>query len=352
MKNIDIAGDTLISLSPIADARFPPNEYEHQCNMIIYQGEKCVSGSYKIPNGSLTRDTRPSEYSISKIVDGTTFSLYPWMHSKFGPIWMMASTNSYDLTNCLFMGELTYGEIFMDLLKNYPMFVDKYGIKLTTFDDGVKYFTSSPELSRSFSYTFIMHHHNLQPIGEDGIHYVGSYSLVKYNMIENIYEIPGIQKTPDIDPSKSVYGYILRHPTRPDIILRSPFMDFLRVNIYTLPQGLTHLNRLEFIFMRSYLNPHIREYMRKIYPDVIERYVKYEVFIKEVIDAVVGTLQSSNTMVEFNHKYSKVAARIITENKLEQYLKKVIDSKIYDIICDMVIDPKFSIILTNAYIEC
>jgi len=109
-------------------------------------------------------------YDIIKIEDGTIITIYSWIHPQNGIMWSMSSNHGYDVSSYKWMGNLTYAEIFYDLVNRlYPEFKILTGMDISyiNYKDEVKTYLTFTNLDTKYCYSMGFRHHNFHPLKID-----------------------------------------------------------------------------------------------------------------------------------------------------------------------------------------
>jgi hypothetical protein len=106
-------------------------------------------------------------YDVIRVDDGTVVTLYHWDHPLEGPVWCLSTSNGYDVSSLLWMGGLTFAEIFFDLAtRAYPDFCKQTGIALKKGPGDVTRLTFL-HLDPHWCYTVGFRHHDFHPMKAD-----------------------------------------------------------------------------------------------------------------------------------------------------------------------------------------
>lgn len=109
-------------------------------------------------------------YDIIKVEDGTIITIYSWIHPQNGIMWSMSSNHGYDVSSYKWMGNLTYAEIFHDLVNRlYPEFKALVGMDIIyiNYKDEVKTYLTFTNLDTNYCYSMGFRHHNFHPLKID-----------------------------------------------------------------------------------------------------------------------------------------------------------------------------------------
>lgn len=261
------------------------------------------------------------DYTITKINDGTMVNLY----YNAGQ-WYLSSAHSYDIGDKYFMGNKNYCEMFYESLP--ADFIAKTGCVLTESKR-----LNFSNLSSEYSYTFIFHHPNVHIIGDHGIWQVQSVNLKTLEVSYNYFDTIPMQETVKVIDNTSLYGYICRNG-KYDFIIRSPFLNFLRNAVYTVPKNveLNHNNRYQYIVTRAYMTPIYRDYFKSLSP-VAEMYEKIENLISDVTAAVINIMKPKTNVV-FDEKIVEIAKKIIGSITDQEMFKQVGSKDVQSVISD------------------
>lgn len=269
------------------------------------------------------------DYTITKINDGTMVNLY----YNAGQ-WYLSSAHSPDIGDKYFMGNKNYCEMFYESLS--VDFISKTGCELTESKR-----LNFSNLSSDYSYTFIFHHPNVHIIGEHGIWQVQAVNLKTLEILYNYFDtIPMQENVKEIDGT-SLYGYICRNG-KYDFIIRSPFLNFLRNAVYTIPRNIDidHNNRYQYIVTRAYMTPIYRDYFKSLSP-VAEMYEKIESLISDVIAAVINIIKPKSSVV-FDTKIVEIAKKIISSITDQEMFKQVGSKDVQSVISDYCNNASFA----------
>jgi len=246
--------------------------------------------------------TNQQKYKIFEMIDGTMINIY-WYKTQ----WEISTRNGYSMRNVKWLSK-TYGEVFDELLKDYKIDLSK--------------------LDKDYSYSFIFRHKDfhLHAQNEKNLLYltkiVNIKLLNKYiNDIDNISNTIEILKKANIaltkdnlnnfglnevklqtevntdiyqlkkkfmktfhDSSNKVLGWIVRgdydtYGQLSTILLETSLMNIIRESLYNyttaekiLLKDNEKINRLNYIILRSYLNPKINHMFVNIFPNLKSHY--------------------------------------------------------------------------------
>ena len=105
------------------------NPISFECNGIIYTYNKIekkfkavviptqLFNSQKLSKGEINNFLLHKKYKIHKIYDGTILNLYFYKNE-----WRISSNKAYDCTKLMFFNNKTYGDVFNEVLIQYPEF--------------------------------------------------------------------------------------------------------------------------------------------------------------------------------------------------------------------------------------
>jgi hypothetical protein len=341
-----------------------------------------------------------SYYDIIKIDDGTIVTIYHWNHPINGSTWSMSSSNGYDVSTLYWSGNLTYSEVFFDLVTRlYPEFVDKSGI---TIEDKQLKFTG---LDPNYCYTVGFRHHNFHPLKTDPeriwqiqvVDMRTSPPMVRFcgaNAADittaPVVELPGIPNQTlvpiqeiypklivedrlkfdkfksiftnainDISASPPVfnYGYILRSrkvnitKDNSDLLIESPLLSLIRKTTYEkaprqIRGKLTSGDRLEYNAIRAFLTIGGRDNFLSLYPEWREKFNIYDEFIKDIKTQMIRAMRNhalapitkESPMNTITGRFARVLLdQIIAEESIKAFHK---DTE--SIIADYIVNPKYT----------
>lgn len=285
-------------------------------------------------------------YTVTKINDGTTFSIYAWEHPDDGIMWNIATAHSYDMGPKYFMGPLNYAEVINESFKRYPDFYRLSGCKLV--GDQLS-FTLDP----NYCHTFIFHHKNFHPIGEDGIWQVQSVNLMTLQIFyDNFNELPIQERVnlpfadlcKNLDTDECRFGYILRNG-KSDFIMRSQHLNFLRNVIYTADCGSE--TRYLFIIFRAFIT-HPAE-IRKFLP-VEDLYKSFKSITEAVMNTILKIVRPKSTgllMPKPTGEIASIARKILDKIGEKDFIKSIGDRNVQSILMDYILNPSF----TQHYVD-
>ena len=73
---------------------------------------------------------KTGSYDLIYVDDGTVVTIYRWNHPKYGPIWILSTSNGYGVSNLRWMGSKTYAEVVFEIASMYPDFIEATKAKL------------------------------------------------------------------------------------------------------------------------------------------------------------------------------------------------------------------------------
>jgi hypothetical protein len=315
-------------------------DFKYDCNSIVFSSE--TFEPLLIPPRILSETimTNIEGYNITKINDGTMFSIY-----NYGTdVWNIATAHNYDIADKYFMGPLNYVEIIHESFKQYPQFYVESGCNL---ENGHLTFT----LDKGYCHTFIFHHANFHPVGTHGVWQVQSVNLKTKDVVHDYFNsLPCQERVAFKDFNEmfenlelSEYGFILRNG-KTDFIIRNNHLNFLRTAIYTTPY-IHHMKRMDFILFRAYLVPRFRTEMRK-YINLDEKYKQFQDCIDKVVYTMVRLIRPKSTginMTKPDGVVAVVAQNIINAITETEFVKQIGNRDVKSIIYDFSTNPSFAL---------
>ena len=106
------------------------------------------------------------KYDLIHVDDGTVVTIYRWNHPKHGPIWDLATSNGYGVSNLRWMGSKTYAEVVFEIASLYTEFIQETKAALIRTPDGetrIDFGNLDPEKC----YTVGFRHHDFHPLVGD-----------------------------------------------------------------------------------------------------------------------------------------------------------------------------------------
>lgn len=316
-------------------------------------------------------------YNIIKVIDGTVVTFY--YHNKK---WCISSSNGYDVSAYLWIGNMTYSEIIYDLMSRlYPNAITATG--LTLIDSDVLDFTT---LNKDYSYTIGFRHHNFHPLLSDpekmwNIQHVHLPTMtVKFN--DGILNIPNqiifekhITLDEMIEKNKSSindairsnlktlnYGYILRSKDPlitkefSSVLLDSALLKRIKKNVYEYPsnsirQYITHENRFEYIAIKNYFNKLERNEFLQLYPQLLSKYNLYTSCVSETVSCMIVMLKNKQT--NSNEPITDNSAIYTLATALLKYILKFetldpFNADIESILKDYIMNFEYSVLFLHA----
>lgn len=346
---------------------------------------------------------KEKKYEITKINDGTTITLYPWKTR-----WAIASSNAYDISNMVWVGDKSYIQIFKDLVDRlYPEFINETGMEILGTEGNL--FLNFTKLDRTKSYTIVFRHHDFHPIKEDPekiwqiqvIDLSNPYNAVpiteenklpcfhlqeyvdktKINSVSELYELTKDSVSDAISGSKPSsgsyaaaaagsdepvvkkfnYGYILtsidRATTKENssIIIQSEFLKKIRSihymgwNSEKIKVNKKNINDVKI--MRALIgSSEIKELFVSIHPESVPKMKEFEEFLDVVVDLTFDKLKNDTTTEKENTYVEKFCCELVKHIKENSALKPT-TSISRDIVKDWCYETKYAPIYTKIFFE-
>lgn len=303
-----------------------------------------------------------SEYTIYKINDGTTVTLYYYKDE-----WCMASTNGFDISNYKWIGDKSYRELFDEVALLYPDF------NLDTLDRnycyviGFRHQVMHPLLSEVNRMWYIMSY-DLNLINKaDIINYrvlniglpeqsvfttnkIRKNDIVKILCANNKHALQRYKQSCGGNTPNINYGYILRSDSLPnhlecnsDIIMESSLLNKLKQMIYNVrPTALelNNTNRMFYIILQNYLGYESNHEFMKLFPQYTTEYNRIDTVMTALINEVITRLRVwKQTVFQDESKLSKLAT--VIANKIKNEDINVLEPSGCSIVSDLVKNRDF-----------
>jgi hypothetical protein len=257
-------------------------------------------------------------YDLIRVDDGTVVTLYAAPSEP--TLWALASSNGYDVSSLLWMGPMTFAEVFYDLVERlYPQFITETNMRLIRAERTTQ--LSFATLDPAWCYTVGFRHHNFHPLKKDPECMWQIQCATMDGQISYEARLPIIPKQTIIDSAGPTtirnlqemgknalneyvphYGFILRsrdpQQTKEHsvVLLESPLLINMRKIVYEhaprdVQKDLSPMDRLEYNAMRAFLNQENRSKFLALFPEWTPKFRMYESFISNIVSQMVLILQ-------------------------------------------------------------
>jgi hypothetical protein len=306
----------------------------------------------------------------------------------------MSTVKGIDVSNNIWLGKLSYVEIFMDCAKLYPDFLDHFKFDIITDSSGKKYLVSDV-METDKSYSFIVKHPNFHPfcredvpqsnVRSKGLVFIRAMNLK--DLTESEFDSFDLQRQSECDNVKELieftfnskiatltvghlvaflsrslnefvndphFGFRLEgiDGKRESIQLESRLLKRIRELVYNpIPREfLTELapeNRINYIIMRAYLNVISRNDAMLLFPEWKLKFKEYGNFIEKLVLKIGKVYRKEEDDTEF-YKFARsiVFNYLIPIKGFNEYKSsKESDS----IIRESLIDPQHTYTILKGY---
>lgn len=280
--------------------------FDYKTMKIVSQPPYSFNGHISSLNLSQSNNKKRNDlkvnYNIYKVQDGSVITLYYYNNS-----WRINTTKGYDMGDTIWMNNLTYWDVFNDIIKDTDFNMDK--------------------LDKNKSYSFGIKHHKFHPFMENQtepikrIWFIHSVSLKtlyvstredelgipaqELSPITNARELSQACQNAIIDyvkHGKICFGFILRARSGvfndrrlpfSNILMESELMKMIRFIMYR-PLRLTEDHAIEYSLLNAYLDFRYHNVCRQVFPQYTSEYDKFNTMINTVIDEMIKIRDSDD----------------------------------------------------------
>lgn len=303
---------------------------DHQCNgVVVFAAPGATSGVpsmviLAVPAPVVHYIYKPStiinslhKYTITPASDGTVVTLY-WYDDR----WCMSSSHGYDVGHYTRFGETTF----------FDAFLQSAAVSAPEF--------SLDSLDKLMSYTVGFRHHDFHPLLTDppAAWFVSCADLRQYRGLPPADDVnhplpctPAVTSRMNNSKLWSAlstknrgayswyttttmmehhYGYILRKPGGPDILMESTLMSRIRKLMYDVPNSITS-NRMLYMTLRAYLGADRFDFI-SLFPQCSASYKVIRTMIDDLFEEITRVFKHQNVDAAAAELHPKsLAARVL-----------------------------------------